>query len=46
LHPRGPCTVDVIQKDFPQWKQEMGLCLQCADLYDARAKQTLGSLGG
>ena len=38
-HPRGlpPRIVDAIRKDFPRWKQQMGLCLQCADLYDARA---------
>jgi len=34
LHPR---IVDAIRRDFPQWEAEKGLCLQCADLYDARA---------
>ncbi len=33
LHQR---IVVAIHKDFPEWRQEMGLCLQCADLYDAR----------
>jgi hypothetical protein len=32
-----PCIVDAIQRDFPQWEEENGLCLQCADLYEARA---------
>lgn len=36
LHHR---VVVAIQKDFPEWKQEMGLCLQCADLYDARVSE-------
>lgn len=33
LHPR---ILGAVQRDFPQWNREMGLCLQCADLYDAR----------
>lgn len=38
-HPSGlhPRIVVAIHKDFPEWKQEMGLCLQCTDLYDSRA---------
>jgi hypothetical protein len=36
LHPR---IVLAIHEDFPQWEHEMGICLQCADLYDARSPQ-------
>ena len=36
LHHR---IVVAIHKDFPEWKQEMGLCVQCADLYDARVSE-------
>lgn len=25
-----------IRRDFPQWQPELGICLQCADLYRAR----------
>lgn len=31
-----PATIEAIRADFPAWTPEAGICLQCADLYDAR----------
>jgi hypothetical protein len=36
LHAR---IVLAIRQDFPEWQRGLGLCLQCADLYDARASR-------
>jgi hypothetical protein len=37
--PRGlePAVLRAIRRDFPNWKPDRGLCLQCADLYAAAA---------
>jgi len=41
LHPGpselAPATVVAIRGDFPQWDPADGLCVQCADLYEARS---------
>ena len=31
-----PEVVSLIHSEFPQWNPALGLCLQCADLYEAR----------
>jgi len=32
----APATLSQIRQEFPAWRPELGLCLQCADLYASR----------
>jgi hypothetical protein len=42
-----PAVVEVVQRDFQDWKPAAGLCLQCADLYRSRAaSMKAGRCGG
>jgi hypothetical protein len=34
--PPDPRVEEVIRRDFPLWNRSQGICVQCADLYEAR----------
>jgi hypothetical protein len=39
----GPPVEDAIRRDFPQFLSSDGICVQCADLYEARASSGVGT---
>jgi hypothetical protein len=43
--PLDPRVEESIRRDFSTWSPSQGVCVQCADLYEARAFAQAGSPG-